>query len=171
MRCRSSFNTTYRIYSNRDRPQIEAYSNTSRNVRASPSSLNHPIFKNCSKLGCLDQNWLIAKNVFALAPLYRVAHKYLNPGHCIYTNWDMPIKFFMAFSIQKMNISWKFEGYRCNIKKNIKPLFSWFYYRFLGACIWYLDVTKAKGHKITMIKATKKIFMCGKNCDIREHFL
>ena len=36
----------YRIYSNRGRSQIEAYSNTSRNVRASPSSLNHPIFKN-----------------------------------------------------------------------------------------------------------------------------
>ena len=106
-----------------------------------------------------------------LLAIYRVAHKYLNPWHSIYTNWDMPIKFSIAFSIDKMNISWKFEDYRCNIKKNIKPLFSWFYYRFLGACIWYLDVTKAKGHKITMVKATKKFFICGKNCNIREHFL
>ena len=44
-----------------------------------------------------------------------------------------PPIFCMTFSIDKMKIFWKFEGHRYNIKKNIKPSFSWFVYRFLGA--------------------------------------
>ena len=60
----------HHTYSNRGCPQIKADSNTSRFVRASPSSLNDQIFKNSSKLGCLIQNWLIAKNIFALALMY-----------------------------------------------------------------------------------------------------
>ena len=39
----------YGIYSNRGLPQIEADSNTSRNIRASPSGLNDPIFKKLFK--------------------------------------------------------------------------------------------------------------------------
>ena len=46
---------TYRIYSNRGRPQIEAYSNKSRIFRASNSDLNDLFFENSSKLGHLDQ--------------------------------------------------------------------------------------------------------------------
>ena len=36
-----------------------------------------------------------------------------------------PPLFCMTFSIDKMNISVKFEGHRYNIKNNIKPSFSW----------------------------------------------
>ena len=52
----------YLIYSNRGWPQIEANSNTSQNVRASPGGLNDPIFEISSKMGCLGQNWLTAKS-------------------------------------------------------------------------------------------------------------
>ena len=47
------YHAKYRIYSNRGRPQIEAYSNKSRIFRASPSDLNDLFFENSSKLGHL----------------------------------------------------------------------------------------------------------------------
>ena len=51
---------------------------------------------------------------------YTVNNMYRNPGRGISTSWDTPIIFCTTFSIDKMNISWKFEGHRCNIKKNMK---------------------------------------------------
>ena len=40
----------YRMYSNRGPPQIEADSNTSQNVKASPCGLNDLVFKNSSNM-------------------------------------------------------------------------------------------------------------------------
>ena len=62
-----SKNQNYDLLSNRGQPQIEADSNTSQNVKASLSGLSNQTFKNSSKIGCLDQNWLIAIKLFALA--------------------------------------------------------------------------------------------------------
>ena len=57
----------------------------------------------------------------------------------------------MAFLIDILNTSWKFDGNRCDIKKNSKPSF---YYSYLGAYNWYLDLLKAKVHKNIMVKPT-----------------
>ena len=76
-----------------------------------------------------------------------------------------------------MNMSWKFECYRTRIKKNIKPPFSCFLYRFLGVCIWNFGLGKVRGHKkkmiyfLYMVLYIKKNFIGPKNYGIKEHFL
>ena len=43
--------------------------------------------------------------------------KLSKPLDCSFTIWAVSMKFYMAFWTNKMMISWKFEGHRCNIEK------------------------------------------------------